>query len=105
MVKSSKNEFACEPLNDWIQDEKHDNMNEVIHSVPISNPRKEVMWDAQDFLLTKHSLKNGVMDQHMFTLSYKDDKRSILEFECHLDLQVYSSNNVCRKRMENEDKN
>ena len=27
----------------------------------------------------------------------------VLEFEIHLDLQAYSSNNVCRKIMENED--
>ena len=27
----------------------------------------------------------------------------ILEFEFHLDLQADSSNNVCSKRMENED--
>ena len=30
---------------------------------------------------------------------------TILEFEFHLDLQVDSSNNVCSKRMENEDTN
>ena len=29
----------------------------------------------------------------------------VLEFECHLDLQEDSSNNVCNKRMENEDTN
>ena len=30
---------------------------------------------------------------------------TILEFEFHLDLQTDSSNNVCNKRMENEDTN
>ena len=29
----------------------------------------------------------------------------LLEFECHLDLQEDSSNNVYNKRMENEDTN
>ena len=29
----------------------------------------------------------------------------VLEFECHLDIQADSSNNVYSKRMENEDTN
>ena len=29
----------------------------------------------------------------------------VLEFKFHLDLQVDSSNNVCKKRMDNEDTN
>ena len=29
----------------------------------------------------------------------------LLEFEYHLDIQTYSSNNVCSKQMENEDTN
>ena len=32
-------------------------------------------------------------------------RNHLLECECHLDLQADSSNNVCSKRMENEDTN
>ena len=41
VVGSSKNQFSCEALNDWIQDEQHENMNEVIHLDPRSTPEEE----------------------------------------------------------------
>ena len=59
-VESSKNQFACDAWNDWILDEKHENMNEFIHLSPKYSPRKDFVWATQVFLLTNHSLKNGV---------------------------------------------
>ena len=52
VVESSKNQFACEALNDWIQYEQHENINEVIHLDPISYTGRN-LCGITNFILTK----------------------------------------------------
>ena len=66
-VESSKNQFACDAWNDWILDEKHENMNEFIHLAPIPSPRNEIMWVSQDLLLTNHFPKFDLHVDHHHT--------------------------------------
>ena len=59
-------------------------------------------------LSTTDTLEFDTMVEALFSEKLRKKstfETSLLEFECHLDLQADSSNNVCNKRMENEDTN